>query len=212
MRFEPINDCLIIGVITGTHGVGGRLRVRPLTDEPERFLRLNNCRFFTDGQIVKEYEIVSAQIHGRQILLQLSGIDSIEEAQKLHGMEIAVDRSEAIELGPDNWFIPDLIGCEVHDEERGCLGKVKNILVQPHHDVYIVQNKGEKDLLFPALKTIIRNIDPEKKIIEVKLPAGLYEIYREIVSEQKLGRDPVQEAEQKSEQAQLPDRGHDYDL
>lgn len=179
MRSKTINNRLIIGLITGTHGIEGRLRVKPLTDEPERFLRLSQCQILEAGRFVKEFDVVNAQIHGRQILLQLSGVDSREEAQKLHGMEIAVDRSNAIELGPDSWFIPDLIGSEVHDEERGYLGKLKDILPQPHHDVYIVQNKGEKDLLLPALKTIIVSIDQEKKLIMVKLPPGLYEIYRE---------------------------------
>lgn len=212
MRFELIINRLIIGVITGTHGVRGKLRIKPLTDEPERFLRLSHCLLFADGQFVREYDLEDAQIHGRQVLLQLSGVDSKEEAQKLFGLEIAVDRSEAIELGPDSWFIPDLIGCEVNDEEKGYLGKVKDVLAQSHHDVYIVQDKGKKDLLFPALKTIIRDIDPEQKKIEVKLPEGLYEIYREIVPEQELERSPEQETALESEQEQEQVRVQQDDL
>ncbi|HHV41934.1 MAG TPA: 16S rRNA processing protein RimM [Clostridiaceae bacterium] len=174
-----LNKYFVIGVITGAHGIDGRLRVKPLTDEPARFLDLKTCRLMKQGKFLRECEVEEAGRHNNLILLRLNGVDNRDQAQALTNLEIAVERGAAIELGPDSWFIADLIGCEVYDVERALLGTVKDILQQPHHDLYVVQKAQEKDLLFPALKTILLSVQPEKGRIDVKLPDGLYEIYRE---------------------------------
>jgi 16S rRNA processing protein RimM len=171
----------VIGIIVGTHGIEGRLRVRPLTDEPDRFLKLTRILLKGISDSFCEYEVTEAKLHHRQVLLRLNGIDSIDKAQELINRELCVARSEALALDKNSWYIADLIGCRVYDITRGYLGTVKDILQQPHHDVYIVEDKQKKkkDLLFPALKSILISIDPYSERIDVELPAGLYEIYRE---------------------------------
>lgn len=174
-----MDDYLVIGLIKGVHGVRGRLRVMPLTDEPERFKQLANCLVRTGKKGLAEYELEDVSFHGQQVLLKLAGIDSKEKGQELYNCEIVVERSAAIELDQDSWFVPDLLGCSVCDGARGDLGSLVDIMLFPHHDIYIVRQKGEKDLLIPALKTIVKEIDIAAKKIDVDLPAGLFEIYRD---------------------------------
>lgn len=169
----------VIGIIVGTHGIDGRLKVRPLTDEPDRFLKLTGVLLKEPSIGFSEYEVTEVKFHRRQVLLRLDGISSKDMAQKLVGRELCVVRSKALELDKDSWYIADLIGCRVYDRSRGYLGTVKDILQQPHHDLYVIEDKQKKDLLFPALKSILTSVDPYSGRIDVELPIGLYEIYRE---------------------------------
>jgi 16S rRNA processing protein RimM len=169
----------VIGIIVGTHGIDGRLKIRPLTDEPDRFLKLTGVLLKEPYAGFSEYEVIEAKLHRRQVLLRLDGIHTKDKAQELVGRELCVVRSQALELDKDSWYIADLIGCKVYDSIRGYLGTVKDILQQPHHDLYVIEDKHKRDLLFPALKSILTSIDPYCGRIDVELPVGLYEIYRE---------------------------------
>ncbi len=171
-------DKFVIGVVIGAHGVRGKVRIKPLTDDPERFMNLTNCFLQDSGKLIKEVEVSNPQIHGNTVLLDLAGLHSREEAEALRGVELAVRRSDAIPLEANSWYISDLIGCEVYDEVYGYLGKVKDVLQQSHHDNYVVSLPGAKDLLFPALKSVLQKVDVKVERIDINLPNGLYEIYR----------------------------------
>jgi 16S rRNA processing protein RimM len=173
-------DILHIGRIIGAHGLQGELKILPLTDDAKRFLDLDECLIITSD----EKDRVPAQSAGARffndlVILRLKGIDDRTQAEALKGQLISVTRDNAVELPPDTWFICDLLGCDVYDQIHGRLGRLIDIQPNAAQDVYVVHLPGVKDLLFPALKTILQSVDLEKRRIDVQLPDGLYEIYRD---------------------------------
>lgn len=177
---SPLRDILHIGRILGAHGLQGELKVLPLTDDPKRFLELGDCLLVSADEHKREpAKAAGARFFNDQVLLRLKGVADRTAAEQLKGRFISVTREHAVALPPDTWFICDLVGCDVHDLEHGYLGQLKDIQSSSAQDVYVVEKKGQKDVLFPALKTILRNVDLELRRIDVVLPEGLYEIYRD---------------------------------
>jgi 16S rRNA processing protein RimM len=72
-----------------------------------------------------------------------------------------------------------LLGCEVYDEIHGSLGFLKDVIQNSAHDVYLVRKSGQADILIPVLKTVVKEVDIDNRRIEVVLPDGLFEIYRQ---------------------------------
>ncbi|NCA98304.1 MAG: 16S rRNA processing protein RimM [Clostridia bacterium] len=177
---KPLRNILHIGRIIGAHGLKGELKVLPLTDDPKRFLSLKDCLLVTDDEKERvPAQAEGARFSGDQVLLSLKGVSDRTAAEQLKGRLVSVTREHAVALPPDTWFICDLLGCEVHDKTHGFLGQLKDVQTGPAQDVYVVTLAGQKDLLFPARKTILRQVDLELRRIDVDLPDGLFEIYRE---------------------------------
>lgn len=159
-----------IGQISNTHGLKGELKVRPFTESQRDYERLKNVLVDLNGTL-KEYAIESVRYQQDIVLLKLKGVDSIEEAERLKGKYIKIPRESAKETSQDEFFIADLIGCEVYEKEL--LGVVVDVFTAGAADVYVVKRKGKKDLLLPALSSVIKHVDIEAKRIDVEVPRGL---------------------------------------
>lgn len=172
-------DILLIGRILGAHGLTGEVKVFPLTDDIQRFKQLEDCLLLSENQKDRvPARAAGARFLNTQVLLHLQGFEDRTAAETLKGRYLAVTRDKAVKLPPDTWFICDLIGCEVYDSNHGHIGRLADVMPNAAHDVYLIQAPGLKDLLFPALKTILHRVDLEGRRIDVVLPDGLYEIYR----------------------------------
>ena len=77
----------------------------------------------------------------------------------------------------DSFFIVDMLGMTVIDDERGELGTISDVFETGANFVISVRRKGKKDLLIPFLKAVCYDTDIESSVMKVKLPEGLYEIY-----------------------------------
>jgi 16S rRNA processing protein RimM len=175
-----MRDILHIGKITGAHGLNGEIKVFALTDDPARFSDLHECLLVTSDEKSRvPATATGARFFHDTVLLKLKGIDDRSAAEKLRGLLISVTRDQAVALPPDTWFICDLIGSQVYDQEHGLLGELVDVLQTTAHDVYTVRLPGARDLLFPVLKSVLRQVDLAAHRIDVQLPAGLYEIYRD---------------------------------
>ncbi|MBN1776420.1 MAG: 16S rRNA processing protein RimM [Clostridiales bacterium] len=173
-----MKDYLIIGKLIGAHGVAGELKVFPITDDARRFSNLAEIMLLNANEKpVRNLKILSIRPAGNNILCTAEGIKDRESAQALFGHYIAVPRADAVVLPENSYFIADLIGSRVIDDERGLLGGVSDVLEQSGADVFIVSREQKKDILIPFLKTIVYRVDIEKKEIFVRLPDGLFEIY-----------------------------------
>ena len=174
-----LRSYLDIGRITAPHGIQGEVRVLPLTDQPERFDSLSDC-FLTapDERTRKPVRILGVRPNPPFLLVRIQGCDDRNAAELLRGWYLSVDRAHAIQLPEGSHFICDILGCEVVDSVHGSLGRLSDVLQNLGHDVYVVSNPGQPDLLFPAMKQIIHRVDMDARLIEVTLPDGLYEIYR----------------------------------
>jgi 16S rRNA processing protein RimM len=174
-----MRSILHVGQIGRAHGLQGEIRVNALSSDPDRLARMDSCLLVSpDERETRPVVIDRVRQTGSLAIVKLQGIDDRTAAEKLHGWLLSVRRENALALAPDQWFICDLIGCRVEDDEHGHLGQVRDIIQGSAQDVYVVNLAGRPDLLFPALKSIIRKVDLAGRLIVVRLPEGLYEIYR----------------------------------
>lgn len=166
-------EYLDIGEIVNTHGIRGELKVIPLTDDPGRYELLKSVMIGRD-EPDGSYVVESIKFHKNTVLLKLAGIETLDDAAKLKGCYIKIDRKDAVKLPKDSYFIFDLIDCEVFDMQGRLLGSLTQIKQTGSNDVYIVKNSGTgKEILIPALKSVVKEIRIEEKIISVELPKGL---------------------------------------
>ena len=163
-------DYFEIGQITNTHGLKGELKVRTFTESKKRFEELKSILVDFNGEL-KKYDIEKVRYQNEIVLLKLKGVDDIDEALKLKSNYIKIPRADAKETDEEEFFIADLIGCEVY--ENDLIGIVTDIFTAGASDVYVVKRKGQNDLLIPAIESVIKKIDVENKRIDVEIPRGL---------------------------------------
>ena len=108
--------------------------------------------------------------------MQIDGVENREDALKIKGKYMAVTRDKAIKLEPGSYFICDLVGSTVIDDKEGELGILDDVLQTGASDIYIVKRNGLKDLLIPAIKEVIKEINLEKHVIRVHLLDGLLDL------------------------------------
>ena len=165
-------DYFEIGHISNTHGLKGEVKVRPFTENKKDYGKLKNILIDFNG-VLKEYHIESVRYQQEIVLLKLKEVDDIDTAEKLKGKYIKIPRDSAKKTDEHEFFIADLIGCEVYQNEL--LGVVDDVFTAGASDVYVVKRKGKKDLLLPAIESVIKNIDIVNKRIDVDVPRGLDE-------------------------------------
>ena len=161
-----------VGQIVNTFGVKGSVKVKPFTDDPERFEELKNV-YVCKKDKLEEVEIVEVKYHKDMVLLKLKGIEDMTEAEKLKGLYLKIDRKDAKKLPEGTYFIADLLGLDVYSDENEHLGKLEDIFNSGANDVYVVKNELGKQLLLPGIPDVIKEIDLEKEKIIVHLIKGL---------------------------------------
>ena len=167
-----MNNYLEIGQIIGTHGLKGIVKVKPLTDDITRFNKLKIVYINVKDEPI-EFSIEKVQYNKSMVLLKLKGIDTIEKAEQYRNFYIKIDRKDSVKLPEDSYFIIDLIGCDVYDEKDNFLGKLDDIYPTGSNDVYAVKNDLGKQILLPAIKDVVKQVDIKNKKIVVKLLEGL---------------------------------------
>jgi len=162
-------DRVIIGRIGAPHGVSGELRVSPLTDFPDRFEELEEV--FAGDELL---HVDSVRYFKKSVLLKFREYQVREEAAKLTGKALTVDRSQAAPLDEGEYYAFDIIGLHVFDGDGTELGTVTDVLKTGSNDVYLTRRKdGGPDILVPALKSVVHEIDLAGGRMVVKLPEEL---------------------------------------
>ncbi len=161
-----------IGVILRPHGVKGEMKVHPTTGDPERFRKLKEVQVRTKGK-EESYSVASVRFFKDQVLLKLEGINSPEEADAFRKSELFVSRDQAIPLGENEYYVPDLLGSTVSDEEDRVIGTLTDVLTGSANDVYVVTDGNGKEILLPAIRECILSVEPENKKVRVHLMKGL---------------------------------------
>jgi 16S rRNA processing protein rimM len=171
-----------IGEIVNVHGVKGALKVLPLTDNPIRFCSLTEVELVPkrrSGGNPKTYKVLSAVPSGNMVLLRLYGIDDRNKAELLRGMFLEIPREKAVKLPKDTYFIGDLIGCSVKEEDGALLGTLTEVQSTGANDIYEITGTDHKTIWIPAIADVIKAVDVEKGEITVSLLPGLREVYEE---------------------------------
>ena len=161
-----------VGQIVNTFGIKGLVKVRPFTDEAERFEELKTVYICIKNEM-KEVEIEEVKYHKEMVLLKLKGINDMTEAEKYKGCYLKIDRKDAKKLPENTYFIADILGLEVYTEEGELLGKVDDIFPTGSNDVYVVKDELGKQILLPSIPEVIKKIDLENEKVIVHLLEGL---------------------------------------
>ena len=167
-----MEELLQVGVITSTHGVRGEVKVFPTTDDPERFKTLKHVLLDT-GREKKPLEIQGVKFFKQFVILKFKGIDNINDIEMYKGRDLWVPREEAQELDEDEYYIGDLIGMEVVLEDNTHFGTLKDVMETGANDVYVVELPDHQEVLFPAIKECILDVDLEENVMTVHLMKGL---------------------------------------
>lgn len=170
-----MEDLLQVGIITSTHGVRGEVKVYPTTDDPRRFRRLKEVVLDT-GREKLNLEIEGVKSFKQFVILKFKGLDNINDIEKYRQKSLYVTRKNAVRLQRDEYFIADLIGLKVQDEDGTELGTVKDVIETGANDVYEVEMADGRSLLLPAIKQCILNVDVENGMMQVHVLEGLLDL------------------------------------
>jgi len=166
------DEFIIIGKVVSTQGNKGEVNVLPLTDSINRFKKLDTV-FLVNNHGKTVIDIEKIRIQKDMVILKVKGIENIEEAKTIVGSFLEVERKNAVKLPKDNYFIFEIIGLEVYDENNLFLGRIENVISTGSNDVYIVKGKNKKELFIPAIREVVKDINLEKKRITINIVDGL---------------------------------------
>ena len=161
-----------VGIISSTHGVRGEVKVFPTTDDMKRFKKLKEVLLDT-GKETLTLEIEGVKFFKQFVILKFKGYDNIDDIVKYRGKGLFVTRENAVKLQKDEYFIADLIGLKVVNEDGSFAGVLKDVMETGANDVYIVESRDGKEVLIPAIKDCILQVDFEKEQVLVHLLDGL---------------------------------------
>ena len=161
----------VVGQVLKPQGIKGEIKVKSVSPDPKRFKTLK--KIYIQKENLETYSIESVRISNKFVFLKLSEINNREDTEKLRGCDILIEESDLINLLPGEYFIHDLIGCQVITEEGLKLGELIDVSQYSSNDVYVVKNEAGKELLIPATKEVIKQVDIVQKKIIVNLLEGL---------------------------------------
>lgn len=162
---------LEIGKIVSVHGLKGEVRVQPWCDTPDYFCRFKKL-YSRDG--ICKYQIEHSREQGNIVLVKIKGIDTVEAAQALRGRVLYMDRADA-ELPEGSYFVADLIGLDVVDEDGKSYGVLSDVLKTGANDVYEIKNESGKAYYIPAIPSVVLITDIEGGRMVIYPMEGLFD-------------------------------------
>jgi len=163
---------VLIGKIIGIHGNKGTNKLRSYAESLSIFLPGDPILVRDLRGREANYEINWVKPHTGTPLISFKGITNRDQAKTLTGAELFIPQSQLPELDEDTYYWHDLIGIEVFTTAEEFLGWIESIIDTGSNDVYVVKRE-EKEVLIPALESVVLEIDLEHKRMQVDLPEGL---------------------------------------
>jgi 16S rRNA processing protein RimM len=164
-RSSPTSERLAAARVVGAKGLAGAMRVEVLTDRPER-LREGAVLYLEDEE--EPRRIAQVELGGRLPVIRLENVDSREQAERLRGRYLEV-YLEPLPEGSYYWH--QIVGMQVRDEAGHALGTVVEVFRAGENEVYRVESDDGLELLLPALREFILDIDPEAGSMTVRYEA-----------------------------------------
>ena len=162
----------MIGRIVGAHGTGGVCKIASYAESLAVFEPGNPLFVETDDIPLQTLEVIWVKPHSKGALMALSGVSDRDAAEKLRGAAIYVDKRRLPALETESYYWFELIGMEVFTQDGVFLGRLESILPTGSNDVYVVR-QADRETLVPALVSVVRRVDTDRRRMEVALPDGL---------------------------------------
>ena len=163
-----MEDRLRVGVITAPHGIKGEVKVYPTTDDLNRFKSLKKC-FLVSGSKEIETECTSCKFLKNMVVLKFAGYDSINDVEALRQYDILVNREDAVALEDGEFFICDVIGSKVYEQNYTEISVIDDVLETQANHIFVIKKKGQDDIYVPVVKEWVTDIDTVNKTVKVHL-------------------------------------------
>lgn len=167
-----MEQLLQVGVITQTHGVRGEVKVFPTTDDPARFKKLKKVLLDT-GKEMLPLEVQGVKFSKQFVIVKFKGIDNINDIERYKRCPLLVERQDAVKLEENEYFIADMLGIDVVTEDGEVFGVLKDVIETGANDVYVIDSREHGEVLVPAIRECILEVDVEARKMTVRLMDGL---------------------------------------
>ena len=165
-------DLYQVGAITQTHGVRGEVKVFPLTDDVMRFKNMKDL-ILDIGREQITLEVTSARPQKNLVILKFKGYDSINDVEKYKGAKLYVTKENRVACDEDEYFIADLIDMQVELEDGTAFGVLTDVMQTGANDVYCIRTEEHGEVLIPAIKDCILDVDVEAGKMKIHVFDGL---------------------------------------
>lgn len=162
-----MQDKFEVGKIVNTFGIKGEVKVALYTENINNFKKGN--KIYVNN---KEMQIEKSRLQKNMLILKLKGVDNMTDAEDLRDSIITVERNKK-ELPSGTYYIADLIGLDVYTDEGNLLGKIIDIYNTGANDIYTVKTLEGKEVLLPAIKDVIKQVDIQNEQVIVHILKGL---------------------------------------
>ncbi|MCR5344022.1 MAG: ribosome maturation factor RimM [Butyrivibrio sp.] len=167
-----------VGVIVKAHGLKGEVNVFPTTDDPYRFKKLKKVIMDTGRDGKKELNIERVKIGSKFVIVKFKEYNDINEVERFRQKPLIVPREDAIPLEEGEYYLADLEGMTVIDEDGKELGTIRQVIQTGANDVYEMKRTDEEDaetVMIPGIKECVKNIDIENKVMTIHVMDGLFD-------------------------------------
>ncbi|MBR9974424.1 MAG: 16S rRNA processing protein RimM [Bacteroidetes bacterium] len=164
----------LIGSVVAAHGIRGVVKVQSFSDVPGRFSALESVLLGRTPAKAAAVRVLSASDDGPKVLMQFEDCDDRDAAERLVGMNLYIEDADMASPPEGRHFIHDLIGCAVFTASGDARGTVRDVMLMPANDVYVVDYKGH-EVLVPAVPAFILAVDTAGKRITIEEIPGLFD-------------------------------------
>ena len=151
-----------IAKIVNTHGVRGEVKAVALSDFPDRYSSLKEV-YIEKNNSYRECTVEGIRWSNKYLLIKFEGIENLEQAALLKNKYLEVDFEDTVPLPEGTYYLFEIMGLKVFDSEGKYLGIIQDILQTSANDVYVAKQENDKELLIPALRKIVRDVDLQNK-------------------------------------------------
>ena len=163
-----LSKYLLIGTVVKPQGIYGQVKIKPLTDDPGRFLDLKEVLVSRrEGEEQQPFDISHISVREGFVYATLCGSADRNKAEEQRGWMLYVHRKDAVKLDEDQHFIADLIGCKVVDSKGREVGILREVLQPGANDVYVIDLKEGGYMMLPALLKAIPRVSVEERLITI---------------------------------------------
>jgi 16S rRNA processing protein RimM len=171
-KSEEKKGYVLIGKIVGVHGIKGTNKLKSYAESLSVFKPGRSIIVRDNRNRETSVELNWVKSHTRTALISFKGVTDHDQAEALIGAELLIPETELPELDADTYYWFELIGIEVYTTEDEYLGRIESIFPTGSNDVYVVKD-SQKEILVPALDSVVIDIDLEHQRMRVDLPEGL---------------------------------------
>jgi 16S rRNA processing protein RimM len=167
----------LLGKIIRTHGYKGGLKAIFDVDQPQEYRELDMLFIEVKDQLIP-WIVDDIHLENNKANLKLADLKEMEGAEKLVGKYIYLPDELLPKLKGNKFYYHEVTGFKVHDDDKGFIGTIDRVVELPNNPLFAI-TFGDKEILLPISDEIILKVDRKKKVIEVRAPEGLIDIYLE---------------------------------